>query len=110
MLKRVLTVCVGTGLLTVPVAAGQAPPRTPGTEMQSQAPPAQGAPEARRRNVSIELTISDQTGASEPLKKVVTMIVADRQMGSVRSSGNVAITPEGNGAPPMIERRAVALN
>jgi hypothetical protein len=40
-------------------------------------------------NVKLDLTITDQTGPGEPLKKVVTMLVADRGSGSIRSIGSV---------------------
>ena len=40
-------------------------------------------------NVRLDLTITDQTGPGEPLKKVVTMVVADHNTGSIRSTGSV---------------------
>jgi hypothetical protein len=40
-------------------------------------------------NVRLDLTITDQTGPGEPLKKVVTMVVADHSNGSIRSTGSV---------------------
>lgn len=40
-------------------------------------------------NVRIDLTITDQTGPGEPIKKVVTMLLADAAQGSIRSSGSV---------------------
>lgn len=55
------------------------------------AAPEAAAPEARRRNVSVEVTISDQSGSEQPVKKIVTMIVADRLMGRVRSNGTVNV-------------------
>jgi hypothetical protein len=40
-------------------------------------------------NVRLELVITDQTGVGQPLKKAVTMLVADRGTGRVRSGGQV---------------------
>jgi hypothetical protein len=40
-------------------------------------------------NIRLDLTITDQTGPGEPLRKVVTMVLADRGNGSIRSIGNV---------------------
>ena len=40
-------------------------------------------------NIKLDLTITDQVGSSEPVRKVVTMVVADRAHGSVRSTGRV---------------------
>lgn len=40
-------------------------------------------------NIKLELTITDQTGPGEPLRKTVTLVVADRSNGSIRSSGSV---------------------
>ena len=47
-----------------------------------------GAP-GQAVNIKVDLTITDQTGSGEPLRKVVTMLVADREIGSIRSSGSV---------------------
>ncbi|HJR61727.1 MAG TPA: hypothetical protein VJ813_20135 [Vicinamibacterales bacterium] len=40
-------------------------------------------------NIKLDLTITDQTGPGEPLKKVVTLVLADRGTGSIRSTGSV---------------------
>jgi hypothetical protein len=40
-------------------------------------------------NIRVELTITDQAGPGEPAKRTVSMIVADRRAGSVRSGGQV---------------------
>ena len=40
-------------------------------------------------NIKLDLTINDQTGPGEPMKKVVTMVVADRGSASIRSTGSV---------------------
>ena len=102
MLKSILTTCVAIGVMSAALS-GQgkpAPAAAPG-----KAPAA--AVDVKRRNVSIEVAITDQTGAGEPVKKAVTMVVTDRQMGSVRSSGNVAVAIDGT---QTFERRMVTLN
>ena len=71
--------------LASPVLARQAatPALPPKAESQPRPEPAQPV------NVRLELTIADQTGGSEPIRKTVALIVADRQRGSIRSSGLV---------------------
>ena len=45
-------------------------------------------PQGQPVNAKLELTITDQMGPGEPAKKTVTLVVADRSDGSIRSSGN----------------------
>ena len=52
------------------------------------APPPDREPSGQAVNVRVELTITDQQGPGEPAKKSITMIVADRTSGSIRSTGN----------------------
>lgn len=39
-------------------------------------------------NIRLDLTIADELTTGQPSKRTVTMIVADRQSGSIRSTGN----------------------
>jgi hypothetical protein len=73
------------------------------------APP---AVDVKRRNVSIEVSLTDQNGSAEPVKKVVTMVVADRQMANVRSSGSVVDNVSAAGAAPGVitQHRPLTLN
>lgn len=48
-------------------------------------------------NIKLEVTITDQTGPGEPGRKTVSMILADRQSGSIRSGGHVLA--DGNRLP-----------
>lgn len=64
---------------TVPVESVTKPPKA------AAAPPAAG----QLANVRIDVTITDQTGPGEPMKKVVTMLLADNVNGSIRTRGNV---------------------
>lgn len=64
----------------------------PGTQAKPQPaePTTQKAePAGQPVNIKLDLTFMDQTGSSEPVRKVVSMIVADRGAGSIRSGGNV---------------------
>lgn len=45
-------------------------------------------PRGQPVNVKLDLTITDQLGPGEPAKKTMSLIVADRAGGSIRSSGN----------------------
>jgi hypothetical protein len=69
--------------------AGQKPAPTPAVPQ----PPAPGPPRRRGRdvNIQIELTITDQLGASKPEARVVSMIVADGALGRIRSSAERAV-------------------
>lgn len=62
-------------------------------------PPAPPPPSERRpvptANVKVDVTITDQTGTATPVKKVVTMIVADGRSSSVRSNTNVPLSVGG---------------
>ena len=40
-------------------------------------------------NLTIELTVTEYSGAEPPVKKVVSMVVADRGSGTIRSAGTV---------------------
>jgi len=71
---------------------------TPERRTQQQSPqpqPSQAAPQrvpeqtGQPVNIKLDITITDQTGPGEPLRKIVTLIVADRGTGSIRSMGNV---------------------
>ena len=69
--------------LTAPAAAEKAPPAKPATA-PAEAPP----PPGQALNVKLDFTITDQNGPGEPSKKTVSMLVADRAGGSIRSIGN----------------------
>ncbi len=62
-------------------------------------------------NVKIEFTITDQAGPGEPAKKVVSMIVGDRQNNSIRSTANVRVAERpGPGMPASFNYREVRIN
>jgi hypothetical protein len=52
-------------------------------------------------NVQVELTITDQTGAAAPEKKMVTMVVASGSWGKIRSAGTVKPGPDAG--PAVVE-------
>lgn len=88
MHRKLLTAAIVAALLIVTphVRAAQQtkPEQSPArTEQKPEPPPGQPV------NIKLDLTITDQTGPGDPLKKVVTMVVADRGMGSIRSLGSV---------------------
>lgn len=56
---------------------------------EAAAPPRAPEPLGQPVNIKLDLTITDQIGAGEPIRKVVTMVVADRGSGSIRSTGSV---------------------
>ena len=65
-----------------------APPPAPAEPPQQKAAPAE---QALPVNIKFEVVITDQTGSSPGAKKVVSMIVGDRQSTSIRSTASVPV-------------------
>ena len=63
-------------------------PTTPGQQTPAAARPSPPEPPAQPVNVKIDITITDQAGPGQPATRTVTMIVADRRHGSIRSTAN----------------------
>ena len=76
-----------------PVAPGQNRPPV-------EAPPVLGQPV----NVKLDITITDQLGPGEPAKKTVSMIVADRAVGNIRSIANTERAMLNVDATPQIQQ------
>jgi hypothetical protein len=70
-------------------APAEKPPVAPGQSRPTPAPAEAPSPPGQPVNVKLDLTITDQLGPGEPAKKTVSMIVADRMAGSIRSIGNI---------------------
>jgi len=93
---RTLSVTLTMALLSFGSVAAQeqtgpaqaTPTQKPNAQEVSPGPRGPGQPV----NIKLDLTITDQAGAGEPSKKVITLIVADQQNGYIRSKGNVWIT------------------
>lgn len=67
-----------------------APTETPQAESPIQSPPPPRTP-PQSVNLRVELTITDQRGAAPAAPKTVTMLVADRFNGRIRTLGNVRV-------------------
>ena len=68
------------------------------------------APLGQPVNVKLDLTITDQLGPGEPAKKTVSMIVADRMAGSIRSMGNTErATLNVDATPQILQNGSVRL-
>ena len=69
-----------------PVPAPGQPPR--GTTPATVAPPAPAAPrrEGQPINIKVEVTITDQSGGTQALKKTVTVVTGDSMTGFIRTS------------------------
>ncbi len=74
----------GVGAQSAPQTAER--PKSPAVAGARVVPP---EPPGQPTNIKLDLTITDQTGPGDPLRKVVTMVVADRRNGSIRSQGSV---------------------
>ena len=88
-----LILAAGLALLSSSAVAQQAKP----PEVQKEAAPKEAEPQVSRaqRNVNLELTITDQTTAADAAKKAVSMIIADGNRGSIRTSGVLHTPTEG---------------
>jgi len=92
----VLAACLAGLSATLPAqqpspATAQPPRIIPPTT--APAPAGQPAPPAPRRegqpiNVKVEVTITDQGGGTQPLKKTVTVVTGDNMSGFIRSVAN----------------------
>jgi hypothetical protein len=77
---------------TAPVARPdqQPPPPSTGIAPRAETPaPRYAKILGQPVNVKIEFTINDQIGASSPVQKTVSLLLADRQEGMIRSEGNM---------------------
>jgi len=124
MLKRVaILICVvsvSASAFAQQAAKPAAPAKKPAAAEQSK-PEAKAEPAAQAKaapeppgqpvNVKIEVSITDQTSDGTPAKKLVTMIVGDRQNNSIRSSASVPVrTQPGPGMPASYNYRPVTIN
>jgi len=92
MLTRIAATLIAGLLLTTAAQAQEAKPE-PRPQASSPRPETLGQP----TNIKLELTITDKTGPGEPGRRTVSMILADRQSGSIRSGGHVVA--DGNRLP-----------
>ena len=114
MLKRfVVLMCVVAmsgatlGAQTKPAAAAPKPVEAKPEPAAKPAPAEQALPV----NIKIEVVITDQTGTNPGAKKVVSMIVGDRQSTNIRSSASVPVKIfGGNPANPNFNYRNVTIN
>jgi hypothetical protein len=70
--------------------AGEAPQAVPKVQM-----PMVQMPKGQLVNVKVEFTITDQLGAKPPTKKTMTLTVADRESGRIRTNTESAV-PRGS--------------
>jgi hypothetical protein len=88
----ILVLFASTGFAQQGQSRAQTPPpseKPAPSQNRPTPPPAEApAPPGQPVNIKLDLTITDQLGPGEPAKKTVSMIVADRMAGSIRSIGN----------------------
>ena len=108
MLKRLVMLMCAVAVSGVSLAAQEAKPpvKAPAkaSEVKPQPAPVKAPPaeQALPVNIRIEVNITDQTGANPGAKKVVTMIVGDRQSTSIRSSASVPVKSPGTGVGTVV--------
>jgi hypothetical protein len=91
MLRTALLICLIPAVIAAQNAAPERPQAVaPEKPAQSSARPAASEPPAGQPvNVKLDLTITDQQGPGDPARKTVTLIIADRAGGAIRSTANV---------------------
>lgn len=89
VLAAVLTVMTATAGVRAQATApkAQTPPAAEKAPQAKPAPP-ETLPPGQPINIKLDVTITDQSGPGEPSKKTVSMLVADRAAGSIRSTAN----------------------
>jgi hypothetical protein len=106
MLKRLVMLMCAVAVSGVTLGAQAPTPARPASsksapakrvEVKPEAAPAKAPPAetALPVNIKIEVNISDQTGSGPAARKVVSMIVGDRQSTSIRSSASVPVKNPG---------------
>jgi hypothetical protein len=106
-MSRVIAAALALTALTMTVSATTAqdqppaPASQPGTKPKPAPaaepgafdllPPNPPRPPAQLTNIRVELTITDQRGTAPAAAKTVSMLLADRFNGRVRTSGNVKV-------------------
>lgn len=89
MQRRYATTLLLAALAVAGPHAQEVPPQTTAEQPKPQATAAEPAAAGQAVNIKLDVTITDQTGPGEPIRKIVTLIVADRSNGSIRSTGSV---------------------
>jgi hypothetical protein len=84
--------------------------KPPAGQNRTPPPPEAPAPAGQPVNVKLDLTITDQLASGAPAKKTVSMIVADRYSGSIRSIANtVRATLNVDATPQILQNGNVRL-
>lgn len=114
MLRRSVIVALFAALVFTSSIVAQQPapaprPAQPKEEAPAPQPAPKPVPEGQPVNIRIEITISEATGPGEPARKLVTMILADRQSGSIRTSGWVRMTGERRDVVINVDARPILL-
>jgi hypothetical protein len=100
MSKRLATLMCVVAVSGVTLGAQTRPPAAERAAAPAQAPPPAAEPTAQKPataeqalpvNIKFEVVITDQTGTNPGAKKVVSMIVGDRQNTSIRSTASVPV-------------------
>ena len=86
MVRRMFAIALAAALMASSASAQQAPATPAKEEKPAPRPP---APEGLPNNIRIDLTITDQAGPGTAEKRTVSMLVADKKVGSIRSQGRV---------------------
>lgn len=88
-MPRLFAIAVLVAGLAIAVPHAQEPVTGAPDKQKPAAQTAEAPSGGQPVNIKLDLTITDQTGPGDPIRKTVTLIVADRATGSIRSSGSV---------------------
>lgn len=87
MVRHSLAIALSAAL-AVGTAYAQTPASQPSSTAQEKPTSKPPAPEGQPLNIKVDLSITEQSGASPAAKRTVSLIVADRHTSSVRSQGS----------------------
>jgi hypothetical protein len=96
--------CFSLVLAAGSVAAAQPAPQK---QAEQPVPPPRPEPMGQPFNVRVDLIITDQSGAGEPLKKGVTILAADRARSSIRNEARGVLNVDAQ--PTVLQSGAIRL-
>jgi hypothetical protein len=118
MTTRAFLLTLGLAATVIaPTVAQQTPPAPApraGTPATAPAPAPAPRRQAQPINVKIDLSINDQRGTNAPVKRTLSMIVADQMGGSIRSQSEVlavgSVPLNVDVHPELLENNKIRLN
>jgi hypothetical protein len=106
-IRPILILCIALASGAGALAQPQPPPQKPAAEQPP--PPPRLEPMGQPVNIRVDLAIADQIAIGEPLKKTLTLLVADRARGSIRNSAGARGYINADAYPTVLPSGAIRL-